>query len=111
MASEGRAATVDLLRSLSRISETAWTQPPQREPAWQARATSRWVQAPPRTALRMARSLTPLQWQTITSLLQDLEPLDSRLEPLNDIILKMKFNIDLPQFEAAGTLPTRRFLY
>ena len=59
---------IDLSVDDGEVVESARTgeRAPQREPAWQARATSRWVQAPPRTALRMARSLTPLQWQTIT---------------------------------------------
>ena len=47
----------------ARISSIAGRQPPQSPPAWQERAISRRVDAPPRTALRIARSLMPWQWQ------------------------------------------------
>lgn len=46
------------------ISRTTSVQPPQQAPAPQAEATSRAVAAPLRTALRMVRSETPLQWHT-----------------------------------------------
>ena len=57
------------LRSLSMIRSIVRTQPPQLRPARQAMPTSLREQAPSRTALRMVRSETPWQWQTIMGVL------------------------------------------
>ena len=53
-----------LLASARMISFTVSTQPPQQVPAPVRIPTSDALLAPLRTALRIARSETPLQWQT-----------------------------------------------
>jgi len=82
--------------SASMISSIAGAQPPQLMLAAQAATTSLRVRAPLRTALRITRSVTALQWQTITSTSSSLRaghPLRRRLDVIDRTIMKMKFKV------------------
>lgn len=78
------------------ISSIAGAQPPQLILAAHADTTSLRVRAPLRTALRITRSVTARQWQTITSdpsISGGRERLPPPLDVIDRTILKMKFKI------------------
>ena len=62
----------------TRICSMSGRQPPHSLPARHARSTSVRVSAPSRTAARMSRSVSPLQWQTIILALHASPPRATR---------------------------------